>query len=104
MFTFSLQAMISLTHSILDCLAVKWFNYSTIDWLIFIPSIIFGNIFLAIITFVIGTKVNSSKTANFVGSFVLIYALVIGFIAVALVNVDVSAFDSGTGKIFCIYL
>ncbi len=65
------------------------FDFSQIDWLIFLPSIIFGNILFAVLSFVMGTKINSNKTVQFLGSFILVYAMLITSFGIALVNYPV---------------
>ncbi len=59
---------------------------NSIDWAIFLPSIIFGNIFFAIVSFFLGNKINSSKNVQFLGSFLLIYTLIFTYLGTMAVN------------------
>ncbi len=59
---------------------------NSIDWAIFLPSIIFGNIFFAIVSFFLGNKINSSKNVQFLGSFLLIYTLIFTYLGTMTVD------------------
>ncbi len=73
------------------------FDFSQIDWLIFLPSIIFGNIFFAVLSFIMGTKINSNKTVQFLGSFIFIYVIVVTGFGTRLVDYSPKKGELGGG-------